>query len=97
MAKRVLMPLPDRDFDTTEVAVPWKLLTEAGHEVVFATAHGGTTPACDPLLLGGVLFGQLGAEDEPKRFYAELTQHPRFKTPRSWRELWAADFDAVHA
>lgn len=89
------MPLPDRDFDTTEVAVPWKLLSEAGHEVVFATAHGGTTPACDPLLLSGVLFGQLGAEAEPKRFYAELTQSPRFVTPRSWRELWAADFDAL--
>jgi len=27
MGKRVLVPLPDRDFDTTEVAVPWKLLT----------------------------------------------------------------------
>ena len=34
MAK-VLVPLPDRDFDVTEVAVPWKLLVEAGHDVVF--------------------------------------------------------------
>ena len=32
------MPLPDRDFDTTESAVPWKKLTEAGHSVVFAFA-----------------------------------------------------------
>lgn len=29
---RVLMPLPDHDFDVTEVAVPWKVLSEAGHE-----------------------------------------------------------------
>src|SRR6266567_2816738 len=29
---RILVPLPDRDFDVTEVAVPWKLLTRAGHE-----------------------------------------------------------------
>ena len=30
---RVLLPLPDRDFDVTEVAVPWAVLREAGHEV----------------------------------------------------------------
>jgi hypothetical protein len=29
---RVLLPLPDRDFDVTEVAVPWAILREApGH------------------------------------------------------------------
>jgi putative intracellular protease/amidase len=68
---RVLLPLPDTDFDVTEVAVPWKLLTEAGHEVVFATEQG-RVPAADPLLLTGVVLGQLGAADEPKRFYAEM-------------------------
>ncbi|MEU1164379.1 type 1 glutamine amidotransferase domain-containing protein [Streptomyces sp. NPDC005921] len=73
---RVLMPLPDRDFDVTEVAVPWRLLTRAGHEVVFATEHAGTRPAADPRLLTGVLFGQLGAEDEPKRFRFEPLLNP---------------------
>ena len=34
---RVLVPLPDRDFDPTEVAVPWRGLTDAGHELIFAT------------------------------------------------------------
>ena len=51
---RVVMPLPDVDFDTTEVAVPWRLLTDAGHTVTFATEHGGSAPACDPRLLSGV-------------------------------------------
>ena len=37
---RVLIPLPDRDFDVTEVAVPWRLLTDAGHDAVFATERG---------------------------------------------------------
>ena len=27
---RVLLPLPDTDFDVTEVAVPWRMLTDAG-------------------------------------------------------------------
>jgi putative intracellular protease/amidase len=65
---RVLMPLPDRDFDTTEVAVPWRLLTDAGHTVTVATEEGGRRPACDPRLLTGVIFGQLGAEPEPIEF-----------------------------
>ena len=62
---RVLIPLPDRDFDVTEVAVPWGVLRDAGHQVVFATERAGTVPAADPRLLTGVLFGQLGAAPRP--------------------------------
>jgi putative intracellular protease/amidase len=76
---RIVIPLPDVDFDTTEVAVPWKLLTEAGHQVVFATERAGTIAACDPRLLTGVLFGQLGAEPEPKAFYAEMIASPAWR------------------
>jgi putative intracellular protease/amidase len=88
------MPLPDRDFDVTEVSVPWKLLTDAGHDVVFATERGAT-PAADPLLLTGVLFGQLGAEDEPKAFYRELEESHSFKCPERWTALDFTDFDAL--
>jgi putative intracellular protease/amidase len=91
---RVLFPLPDRGFDTTESAVPWKMLVEGGHEVVFATEHGKKA-ACDPLLLTGVLFGQLGAEDEPKRFYAEMERSPAFASPLGWDAIEPASFDAL--
>ena len=50
MARSVLVPLPDRDFDVTEVAVPWKLLSERGVDVVFATEEG-EVPTADPTLL----------------------------------------------
>jgi putative intracellular protease/amidase len=92
--KSVLLPLPDRDFDTTEVAVPWKMLTDAGHDVVFVTEKG-ETPACDPLLLSGVLFGQLGAEEEAKRFYAELANHKAFVRPMPWSSVDLDAFDAL--
>ena len=36
----VLIPIPDRDFDPTEVAVSWRVLTRNGHRVVFATESG---------------------------------------------------------
>src|SRR5678815_2704694 len=91
---RVLLPLPDRDFDVTEVAVPWKLLTEAGHEVVFATEEGAT-PAADPLLLTGVVFGKLGAEEEPIAFYRELEQDAAFQQPRRTREVDASSCAAL--
>lgn len=92
---RVLIPLPDTDFDTTEVAVPWRLLTRAGHQVVFATERGGQAPSCDPRLLSGVLFGQLGADPEPKRFYHELTQASEFRSPLAWADLKPADYDGL--
>jgi putative intracellular protease/amidase len=92
---KVLIPLPDRDFDTTEVAVPWRLLTEAGHEVEFATEHGGSAPQCDPRLLTGVVFGQLGAEAEPIEFYRELERDPRFREPIAWQGLDVTAFDGL--
>jgi putative intracellular protease/amidase len=92
--KRILCPLPDRDFDVTEVAVPWKLLKRAGHQVVFAT-ESGATPAADPLLLSGVLFGKLGAEPEAKAFYEQLAASGDFQRPIAWSELRASDYDAL--
>ncbi|HUS66438.1 MAG TPA: type 1 glutamine amidotransferase domain-containing protein [Kofleriaceae bacterium] len=95
MTARIWMPLPDHDFDVTEVAVPWKLATDAGHEVVFATEAGGAAPACDPLLLTGVLFGALGAAEEPAALYRELEAAPSFRAPVSWRTLDPLSFDAL--
>lgn len=91
---KILVPLPDRDFDVTEVAVPWKLLVEAGHEVVFATEQGAT-PACDPLLITGVVFGKLGARPEPIAFYRELERDPAFVAPLAWEAIDPSAFDAL--
>jgi putative intracellular protease/amidase len=92
---RVLIPLPDRDFDVTEVAVPWRVLTEAGHETVFATEHGGEAPMADPRLLTGVMFGKLGAYEEPKAFYRQLVETEGFRSPIAWTDLQPADYDAL--
>jgi putative intracellular protease/amidase len=94
MQRRVLVPLPDRGFDVTEVAVPWRLLTDAGCEVVFAT-ESGVTPQADPLLLSGVIFGQLGAASEPKQFYADLQDAPRFRQPIGYPDIVPGAFDGL--
>lgn len=92
---RVLLPLPDRDFDVTEVAVPWRLLRDAGHEVVFATERGDGPPAADPLLLSGVLFGQLGAEPEPREFYRQLVADDAYQHPVAWADLTPSTYDGL--
>src|SRR4051812_8306117 len=94
MPKTILIPLPDRDFDVTETAVPWRLFTNAGYKVVFAT-EDGKTPACDPLLLTGVLFGKLGAEREPIAFYREMERAPEFVRPVRFADIAPAAFDAL--
>jgi putative intracellular protease/amidase len=48
----VLIPIPDRDFDPTEVAVSWRVLTDNGHRVIFAT-ESGTAGVADDIMVTG--------------------------------------------
>src|SRR5579862_5930589 len=89
------MPIPDRDFDTTEVAVPWEYLATRGVDVVFATERGDTVPTCDPLLLTGVLLGRLGARTDAIEAYTRLTHDPAYRAPVSWVDLDVTDFDGL--
>lgn len=91
---RVYFPLPNTDFDVTESAVPWKLLTRAGHSVTFGTPDGGPA-GCDPLTLNGVLFGQLGAFAEPCTFYREMAESSEFRAPLAYDAVDISAFDAV--
>jgi len=94
--KKILAPLPDRDFDTTEISVPWKILKHEGWDVIFATENG-STPETDPYLIRkeGVLFGYLGADPEAKLFYKEMRKDPHFQRPISWGMIKPTDYDAV--
>jgi putative intracellular protease/amidase len=74
--------------------VPWRLLTRAGHVVRFATEHG-TTPAADQRLLDGVIFGKLGADAEPKAFYAEMRRDDQFRAPLAWADIRPEEFDGL--
>ncbi|MFT3726440.1 MAG: type 1 glutamine amidotransferase domain-containing protein [Terricaulis sp.] len=107
---RVVIPIPARDFDPTEVAVPWKLLTARGHEVVFATPDGVPGAADDmmvtgegldfwsllPLLRKVTLVGSvLRANAEARTAYAAMRASPAFQKPIAWRDLAALQFDGV--
>ncbi len=92
---RVLIPVPDRDFDVTEVAVPWRVLCDAGHDVVFATEHGDCVPQCDPRMLTGVMFGKLGARADAMACYRALQNESAFKQPLAWDALDVSLFDGL--
>lgn len=94
MPGTILIPLPNRDFDVTEVAVPWRLLTRAGYQTVFATEDGSIAQG-DPKLLKGVIFGQLGAAPDACAFYREMIESPAFLKPILWAAIEPAHYDAL--
>ena len=62
MAK-VLIPIPQRDFDPTEAAVSWSVLKRFNHSIVFATPDGRPGRA-DDLMLSGEGLDRLGERIE---------------------------------
>jgi putative intracellular protease/amidase len=92
--KSVIIPLPDNDFDLTEVAVPWKLFTRRNYQVSFATENGNCA-YCDPKLITGVIFGQLGATAEAVGFYRELEKNEQFLHPLKYSEVIPEQFDLL--
>ncbi|HEV2681523.1 MAG TPA: type 1 glutamine amidotransferase domain-containing protein [Rhodanobacter sp.] len=107
---RVLMPLPSRDFDPSEVAVSWRVLSDAGHQVSFATPDG-RPGAADELMLSGrgldpwgcipglrtlPLVGLLlRANRDARHAYAALEKDPAFRKPQCWHDMDAAVFDGL--
>ncbi len=109
MAK-VLMPIPSRDFEPTEVAVSWSVLKRLGHSLVFATPAGRPGQADDMMLTGegldlwGFLPGLrrltaigrlMRANAEARQAYAAMLQDPAFKAPLAWRQAGVDGFDGL--
>ena len=96
---RVLIVLPQTDFDPTEVALPWRVWVEAGHDVCFAT-ETGQPATCDPVTLTGgglpLLAGSLRCRLEGKAAYATMIAAPHYKQPQTWARVRAKDFAALH-
>jgi putative intracellular protease/amidase len=106
----VLFPLPVRDFDPSEAAVSWKVLTRLGHRVSFATPAGEPSQADDIMLsgrgldpwsripgLGGVrLVGLvLRANSDARSAYAEMTNDSAYRQPLRWEAARCEDFDGL--
>ncbi|CAG7827084.1 unnamed protein product, partial [Allacma fusca] len=82
------------DFDVTETSVPWRLLTNDGVKVDFAT-ESGQPGQCDPLLLTGVVFGQLGGSKEAIKFHSEMIASSEYQKPLRFDQVDFSNYDAI--
>jgi putative intracellular protease/amidase len=107
---RVLILLPARDFDPSEAAVSWQVLTSAGHVVTLATPDGRPAVADDMMLTGqGLdpwgavpvlrrlpLIGLLmRANSDARRAYAAMIADRDYRAPLRWVTVDASGFDAL--
>jgi len=106
----VLIPIPDRDFDPTEVAVSWRVLTRNGHRVVFAT-ESGTPGAADDIMVTGrgldiwsplpalraiPLIGlMLRANEDGRNAYRDMLGSNEFQHPIRWKQASPDGIDAL--
>ncbi len=109
-AKTVVIPLPSRDFDPSEVALSWQIVRAAGYRVCFATPDGQPAQG-DPLMLTGVgldpwgwipglrqvrLLGLLlRARRGARAAYRALLADAEFRQPLRYEQLEVADFDGL--
>ncbi len=106
----VLIPIPDRDFDPTEVAVSWRVLTRNRHRVVFATESGMPGVADDIMVTGRGLdvwsrlpvlgaipmIGlMLRANKDGRDAYRDMLQSAEFQHPITWAQAALDGVDAL--
>jgi putative intracellular protease/amidase len=106
----VLIPIPDRDFDPTEVAVSWRVLTRNGHRVVFAT-ESGTPGTADDIMVTGrgldiwsalpvlgtirIIGLILRANKDGRSAYHDMLRSAEFQHPVSWAQVTLDGVDAL--
>lgn len=86
-----------RDFDPTELSVPWKILSDWGSsnvKITFTTIDGQTAQ-CDSLVLKGPIFGFFGASKEAKKAYEAMIKSEEFLHPLKWDETDLDAYDGV--
>jgi protease I len=94
----VLMPLPRSDFDPTETGVPWRVLSERGHRLVFATPDGKAGAADPEMLTGkglGIFAPLLKADQNGRSAYEAMARDPAFARPMRYDDVHESEFDAL--
>lgn len=107
---KIIVPLPHRDFDPTEAAVSWRILKDAGHDLLFATPDGNASQA-DPMMISGEgldvwgfipllrklpLIGLMLRAQKPARdAYVQMSADARYTSPLRYSQLRVEDFDAM--
>lgn len=95
---KVLIPLPNRDFDPSEAAIPFCYFKEKGYHITFATPEG-KVPAADPIMLTGkslgLLKGPLMARADARDCYQKMIATDEFQQPVTYESLQSQNFDVL--
>lgn len=94
--KNVLIPIPDKDFDPSEVAIPYQAIKH--HGIVFATPEGRVAEADHRMLDGnglGIFAGILKARKTAVKAYLDMKDSYVFQHPIAYGDIDASEFDAV--
>jgi putative intracellular protease/amidase len=104
------MLLPARDFDPSEAAVSWQVVSNAGHVVTFAAPDGRPAVADDMMLTGQGLdfWGEIPllrklpligllmrANSRARNAYAAMIADVNYSTPLHWDAVDASAFDGL--
>jgi putative intracellular protease/amidase len=107
---RVLIPLPARDFDPSEAAVSWQILSNVGHAISFATPDGRPAAGDDMMLTGQGLdfWGEIPllrnlpligllmrANGDARSAYAAMIADVNYSAPLRWDAIDASTFDGL--
>lgn len=95
---KVLIPVPSYGFDPSEVAIPWKLLRQEHHEVVFATPDGRKAMPDACMLTGkglGIWKSVLAARKDAADACIQMDSDSAFCSPLRYSDLEDTEFDAI--
>ncbi|HQQ96356.1 MAG TPA: type 1 glutamine amidotransferase domain-containing protein [Cyclobacteriaceae bacterium] len=95
---RILIPLPRYGFDPTESAVPWKILSQQGHEIIFCTPDAAPAAADERMVSGkglGVWKPLLQARADALEAYLQMSQSATFQHPMHYEETNPGMADAL--
>ena len=95
---KILIPLPSYGFDPTEVAIPWKIISENNFEIVFATPQGKKALTDTKMLNGdnlGIWKTILQAKQDAIKAYSEMEKSELFCNPIKYSDINEEDFDAL--
>jgi len=95
---KVLIAIPEFEYDPSETAIPWKSLSQANHDITFATPRGKNEGA-DPIMLTGNGLGiikiLLMADKNALNAYKQMEQSNSFKSPIAYSQIDPSNFDLL--
>ncbi|MFL6948740.1 MAG: type 1 glutamine amidotransferase domain-containing protein [Xanthobacteraceae bacterium] len=94
----VLVPVPHRDFDPTETGVPWRILRQRGHHVVFATPDGKMARADPRMVTGkglGIFAPFMRADRNGRSAYQDMSECEEFKHPIPYDDIHPEGLDGI--